>query len=165
MIKSTATIHQLEVFEKDEFIKKIFYPWVYIREALCIGHNLPFDLSRLATCWGEAKDKFYGGFWLTLCNCRHDDSCFDHPPVRIKSLGGKKALLDFRTQRKPSKKISRYRGRFLDTATFGLALLGPGDASLLGMGKRFKVDVRKIEEEVDHGAAITETCFKHPHQS
>lgn len=157
IIKRFAAIHQLEVFEKDDFIKKIFYPWVYTREALCIGHNLPFDLSRLATCWGEAKDKFYGGFWLTLCNCRHDDSCFDHPPVRIKSLGGKKALFDFRTQRKPSKKINRYRGRFLDTATFGRALLGPGDATLSGMGKRFKVDVRKMEEEVDHGAIITET--------
>lgn len=161
IIKNFAAIHQLEVFEKDDFIIKIFYPWVYTREALCIGHNLPFDLSRLATGWGEAKDKFYGGFWLTLCACRHDDSCFDHAPVRIKSLGGKKALFDFRTLRKPSKKVNHYRGRFLDTATFGKALLGPGDTSLTGMGKRFKAQVLKIEADIGHGKIITEEYLRY----
>ncbi|WP_394808650.1 hypothetical protein [Nitrosomonas sp.] len=156
IIKSFVATYDLELFKKDVFICKIFYPWIYKREALCIGHNLPFDLSRLATYWGEAKEKFYGGFWLTLCNCRQDDSCFDHPPIRIKALGGKKALFDFRTQRKPSKKVNRYRGRFLDTSTFGKALLGPGDTTLYGMGKRFKARSLKMEEEIDHGEIITE---------
>lgn len=156
-----AELKNLKLYEKDDFIRKVFYPWVYIRQALCIGHNLPFDLSRLATRWGEAKGKFYGGFWLTLCNCRHDDSCFDHPPVRTKSLGSKKALIDFRTQHKPSRKINRYRGRFLDTSTFGKALLGPGDISLAGMGKRFKARVFKMDGEVDHGETITEQYLQY----
>ncbi|SFF03391.1 DNA polymerase domain-containing protein [Nitrosomonas sp. Nm166] len=157
ILQQFAQLHNLKIYEKDDFIRKVFYPWVYQRQALCIGHNLPFDLSRLATCWGEAKGKFYGGFWLTLCNCRSDDSCFDHPPVRVKSLGGKKALFDFRSQRKPSRKMNRYRGRFLDTATFGRALLGPGDASLAGMGKRFKASILKMEGDIEHGGPLTET--------
>ncbi|SEF99455.1 DNA polymerase domain-containing protein [Nitrosomonas ureae] len=161
IIKSFAATHDIELLVRDDFICKILYPWVYKREALCIGHNLPFDLSRLATYWGEAKEKFYGGFWLTLCSCREDDSCFDHPPIRIKTLGGKKALFDFRTQRKPSKKVNRYRGRFLDTSTFGKALLGPGDTTLSGMGKRFKARVEKMGEEVNHGEVITETYLKY----
>ncbi len=156
-----ATQHNLKVYEKADFIRKVFYPWVYKRQALCIGHNLPFDLSRLSTCWGEAKGKFYGGFWLTLCNCRNDDSCFDHPPVRVKSLGGKKALFDFRTQRKPSGRINRYRGRFLDTATFGRALLGPGGGSLVAMGKRFKAHTSKMEGDVNHGARLTKTYLSY----
>lgn len=128
---------------------------------MCIGHNLPFDLSRLATRWGDAKDKFYGGFWLTLCNCRNTDYCFDHPPIRIKSLGSKKALIDFRSQHKPSKAINRYRGRFLDTSTFGKALLGPGDISLAGMGKRFKANVHKQKEEVEHGEIIDQKYLQY----
>lgn len=161
IIKSFAATYHLEIFEKNDFIRKIFYPWVYTREALFIAHNVPFDISRLATCWGEAKSDFYGGFWFTLCNCRNDDSCFDHPPVRIKSLGGKKVLIDFRTQHKPSGKINRFRGQFLDTSTFGKALLGPGDISLTGMGRRFKARVLKMEEEVDHGEMISEKYLQY----
>ncbi|SFF01597.1 hypothetical protein [Nitrosomonas sp. Nm166] len=157
LLQQFAQLHNLQLYEKEGFISKVFYPWVYLRYALCIGHNLPFDLSRLATCWGEAKSKFYDGFWLTLCDCRTDDSCFDHPPIRIKSLGGKKALFDFRALRKPSRKVNRYRGRFLDTATFGRALLGPGDSTLAGMGKRFKAFLLKMEGNVEHGGPLTET--------
>ncbi|SFM86951.1 DNA polymerase domain-containing protein [Nitrosomonas communis] len=164
IMKRYADLHKLKVYDEFDFIRKVFYPWVYQKQALCIGHNLPFDLSRLATCWGEAKSKFYGGFWLTLCDCRHDDSCFDHPPVRVKSLGNKKALFDFRSQRKPSGKINRYRGRFLDTTTFGRALLGPGDPSLAGMGKRFKANVQKKEGDVAHGAPLSETYLRYATQ-
>lgn len=156
VLQCFATLHQLKVYETADFIRKVFYPWVYTKQTLCIGHNLPFDLSRLATCWGKAKGQFYGGFWLTLCNCRPDDSCFDHPPVRVKALGGKKALFDFRSQRKPSGKVNRYRGRFLDTATFGRALLGPGDSSLAAMGKRFKAKTLKMDGGPDHGGLLTE---------
>lgn len=161
VLQQFTSQYNLRIYEKADFIRKVFYPWVYQRQALCIGHNLPFDLSRLATCWGEAKGQFYGGFWLTLCDCRVDDSCFDHPPVRIKSLGGKKALFDFRTLRKPSGKTNRYRGRFLDTVTFGRALLGPGDVSLAGMGKRFKADTLKAKEEVEHGSSLTENYLNY----
>lgn len=161
ILQEFAALHQLKIYEKDDFIRKIFYPWVYQKQALCIGHNLPFDLSRLATCWGDAKSKFHGGFWLTLCNCRNDDSCFDHPPIRIKSLGGKKALFDFRTQRKPSGKVNRYRGRFLDTTTFGRALLGPRDSSLADMGKRFKANILKMEGDVDHGGPLNEIYLRY----
>ncbi|GJL73399.1 MAG: hypothetical protein NMNS01_25980 [Nitrosomonas sp.] len=161
ILKQFAIQNNLKVYEKADFIRKVFYPWIYQQQALCIGHNLPFDLSRLATCWGEAKGQFYGGFWLTLCDCRYDDSCFDHPPVRVKSLGGKKALFDFRSQRKPSGKISRYRGRFLDTATFGRALLGPGDSSLAAMGKRFKTKIRKKDGDVEHGNLLNEMYLRY----
>lgn len=161
ILQQFACEHNLKTYEKSDFIRQVFYPWIYQRRALCIGHNLPFDLSRLATCWGNAKSKFLGGFWLTLCDCRNDDSCFDHPPIRIKSLGGKKALFDFRSQRKPSGKINRYRGKFLDTTTFGSALLGPGDPSLSGMGKRFKAHILKMEGDVDHGGPLNETYLRY----
>jgi hypothetical protein len=112
------------------FSRKVFYPWVYREGALCIGHNLPYDLSRLATRWGTIdRGPFAGGFRLTLCDCGHD-ICLSHPPIRIKHLGAHKNRIDFRavSGRLPSgqKTGKTYRGKFLDTMTLGRALLGPG---------------------------------------
>ena len=152
-LKQYARVHGMRTCETAEFIKKVFYYWVYERHALCIGHNLPFDLSRLATDWGEAKKTFYGGFWLKLCDCikndsdsKHEGNCRDHPAILIKTLGSKKTRMRFR---------SRKDGRFLDTCTFGLALLGPGDPTLEGMGKRFKAATLKQAWAGEHGGRIT----------
>ena len=112
-----AQQHGMQVYKKDAFVKRVFYFWVYRCQALCIGHNLPFDLSRLATSWGEAKKTFYGGFWLKLCDCSADVEREWHPPILIKTIGSKKAMMRFR---------SRKNGRFLDTGTFGGHFSGRG---------------------------------------
>ncbi len=36
----------VEVIAVNEFISKVFFPWLLKNQALCIGFNLPFDLSR-----------------------------------------------------------------------------------------------------------------------
>lgn len=151
-----AQRHGTRVYERAKFIKEVFYFWVYTCQALCIGHNLPFDLSRLATSWGDANDNFYGGFWLKLCDCEHEGGCAFHPPLRIKTLGSKKVMMQFRALSTPnSKRKARKNGRFLDTLTFGRALLGPGDPSLEGMGKRFRAGTRKRAWAGKHGGPIT----------
>jgi len=54
-----------------DFVKKVFYKWVYKEQALCIGHNIAFDVTRLATEWGAAMGDLRGGFTFKLCDCPH----------------------------------------------------------------------------------------------
>lgn len=148
------------------FIDNIFYKWVYHNEALCIAHNLPFDLSRLALKVGAARKFYKGGFTFQLCKCVNHEgeeypTCFQHPPIRIKHLSANKNFIGFQQPKavdKSGKIINAERKdtKFLDTKTLGKALLGascPG--SLYEMGKRFKADVLKhIADE--HGKITPE---------
>jgi len=134
-----------------DFVKDAFYRWVYYRRALCVGHNLSFDLARLPTSSKKGRGSFAGGFSLKLCDCNYK-RCVNHPPVRIKQVARHKCLMDFQTVNLKGKD---YKGAFLDTATFGLALLGNDqDPSLKAMGKKFKARVRKKESPV-HGETLT----------
>jgi hypothetical protein len=158
-----------------EFID-YFYEWAYRRGALCIGHNLPFDLSRLAITWKRANGRFRGGFTLTLCACARarGKSCFDHPPIRIKKLGPHKAWIAFQNVKPAAraggaKQTSRFyaaqrqESRFLDTATLGRALLGPANLSLAGLGKRFNAAIRKASADA-HGVELTPQYLRYARQ-
>jgi hypothetical protein len=138
---------KLTVRTPEAFITEVFYPWAYQRQALVIGHNLFFDLTRFATEWGPGAKRFRGGFYLKLCSCKHR-TCWRHPPLQYKSLGRFKGLYQFRSVTLPTtavgkRAIKRYKGRFVDTATLGRALLGPGDMSLKGLGLRAMAKILK----------------------
>jgi hypothetical protein len=148
-----------------EFVRDVFYRWMYQYEALCIGHNLAFDLSRLTTRWGAIdKGAYAGGFWLTLCDCGVDE-CHFHPPLRLKHLGPAKNRYGLRIPHKPvpgsggviDRTWKPYEGKFLDTMTLGRALLGPGRLNLRGLGERAGVleDKLKINWEGQHGGQLT----------
>jgi hypothetical protein len=170
--------HIHHVMTREEFVTDAFYRYGYFRRALIIGHNLPFDISRLATkvtqagggrghatSAGAMTTDFYGGFSLKLCQCHADKNCLYHPSVRVKQFGSKKAFIAFQKVPhyvkawvhgdKTRRKQSGYTGKFLDTATLGLALLGPGDTSLKGMGKRFQADILKTDTD-EHGDTLTD---------
>jgi hypothetical protein len=153
LIRAYAEEHDLLCLTRAEFID-FLYEWVYRHEALGIGHNLPFDLSRLATDWVAAQQDFRGGFTFKLCDCPYGMRCFDHPPIRIKMLARYEARIAFQrckplARTDDGQRKSRFYasnetvGRFLDTATLGKALLGPGDLSLDGLGRRLKIANRK----------------------
>ena len=57
---------RLALLTRHDFLWKVFYPLAYKAHALIVGFNLPFDLTRLASGWGEARGRFYGGFSLVL---------------------------------------------------------------------------------------------------
>ncbi len=143
-----------------DFVRNTFYRWIYKEQALCIGHNAAFDLTRLATEWGAARGDFRGGFTFKLCDCPHKQ-CFAHPSLSVKHVGAPKNLYEFRasgrldTHGKPAKGTPR--GHVLDTMTLGRAVLGPGQLDLYGLAKRAGVpaDKRKVRWDGDHGGAIT----------
>jgi len=138
---------KMRVKTAEEFVTDVFYRWAYAYHALVIAHNLFFDLTRFATAWGPGAKRFRGGFYLKLCSCPHK-ACWRHPPINYKSLGRFKGLYQFRSVTLPprmtgKRAVKQYKGQFLDTATVGRALLGPGDMSLKGLGVRAKAKVIK----------------------
>jgi hypothetical protein len=173
LAQSSAEEQGLLCLTRAEFID-FFYEWAYRREALCIGHNLPFDLSRLATDWAAAQRDFRGGFTLKLCDRPYGMRCFDHPPVRIKMLARYKARIAVQkgkplARNNGDEKKSRFyatkvtAGRFLDTATLGRALLGPGNLTLRGLCQRFNTTVRKAKADA-HGVRLTQEYLDHARQ-
>lgn len=163
------------------FIKRQFYYWVHEKRALCVGHNLPFDLSRLATTWGPGGKDYTNGFKLVLCDCveqwkaRHPgvredlqpDDCQFHPYLRIRKLGSKKAKYAFRIVRQDIENAAKpYAGEFLDTVTLGRALLGPGDLSLQGLCRRTGVPESegKFDAENRHGKLLCDQYINYAFQ-
>jgi hypothetical protein len=139
---------QLEVILVSDFIKRLFYPGVYESDALCIGFNLPFDISRLAiqppTNRGPgARDRFIF--------CLSKDKKW--PRIRVQHLNSRAALIDFAAVSEKIQPLGTRRGYFLDVRTLAGALLS-GGWSLHRLSHELDVEHKKEESE-RHGEAIT----------
>jgi hypothetical protein len=147
-----------------QFVNDVFYPWAYWQGALVVGHNLPFDLSRLAVDWqaGRWKDgnRWASGFTLHLCDCERPTNrngkplpCFDHQPIRIRHISRRVNFIQFQHNRVPSKMKDGRRapprslhedGYFVDTLTLGCGLREPRKgASQEGLSDVFGTSYQK----------------------
>ena len=126
-----------------EFVKK-FFRAAYKGRCLVVAFNFPFDISRIACDYYEARKRFKGGFSLGLW------SYFDpsgkelpsryRPCISIKHIDSKRALKAFTGRRKTDKedripegsKSGRqdeeyvFHGHFLDLRTLAFALTDRG---------------------------------------
>src|SRR5262249_54833093 len=92
-----------------QFVPKIFFPTVYELDALCVGVNLPFVLSRLAIGYRRARrGVMHGGFSFALSKDK------TKPRLRIKHLNKRAAFIQFA---KLGRKSAHGRGYFLDALT------------------------------------------------
>ncbi len=100
---------------RDDFINA-FMEYVYKRRAVCIGFNLPFDISRIAKSYNTSKiDKGAFSFKLT-----DDKRC---PRIFIKHLNSKHSFIRFIPPfAKNRKNRNKYRGVFVDLKTLTFAL-------------------------------------------
>jgi len=117
--RAYGTVHRLTVYTRTEFVEKIFYPEVYVQGALCVGFNLPFDLSRIAVQANPGKGKHRRSFRLKL------SFRVDLPDLRIESISSRAAFIQFA----PKMKLQDWErpffpGRFLDLSTLTSALTG-----------------------------------------
>jgi hypothetical protein len=158
----------ITILGKQDFITSVLYKYCYgygkhIIGARLIGHQLLYDLTRLATdVWTvdgdlvrgvvRGKDWARRGFSLKLCDCPFE-SCGYHPRIRVAKLGRFKMRYAFSQGSIPAKAATHdgqkrrkrtYTGRFLDTIPFGLALRKCKSAKLEDMGRIFGVKVRKL---------------------
>ena len=128
------------VSSKDEFVTRVFYPYVYEARAKCVGFDLPYELSRIASSWGTAR-KIQDAFSMKLV-----DGIPRLPAIRIKSINGNAAFIQFATplrtksekKKVPTRKV--YRGYFLDLKTIGYAMSNKSFDGIDDLARTFDVD-------------------------
>jgi len=128
---------------RTELVKEL-YRDAYKARCLIIGFNLPFDLSRIASDFTNARKRFAGGFSLGLWSY-FDKNHREHrhpyrPRLAIKHIDNKRSLKGF-TDRKDTDEVDRipegsttgvpeedyiFRGHFLDLRTLAFALTDRG---------------------------------------
>jgi hypothetical protein len=143
------------VSSKDEFVAKVFYPYVYEARAKCIGFDLPYELSRLAASWGTAR-KIQYAFSIKLV-----DGIPCLPAIKIKSINSNVAFIQFATPLRtksekkqiPTHKV--YRGYFLDLKTLGYAMSNKSFDGIDEVAKTFGVDTNLKNKK-----GITEDAIK-----
>src|SRR3989304_7250369 len=95
------------------FVDEIFLPEVYDGQTLCVGFNLPFDLSRLAINFGYGRKSNREAFSFKLSENKK------YPRLIIKSLDSTKSFIRFGTSKLTTR---QYQGNFLDLRTLSFAL-------------------------------------------
>ena len=116
----------LRLITLEEFVDHVFYGIGYELRATIVGLNLPFDISRIAIGHASARgDDMRGGFSFRLSGDEHK------PPVQVKHLSQKAALIRFtaprrqrhaRSERKRGDYVPVRRGHFVDVRTLAAAL-------------------------------------------
>ncbi len=158
-LEQYARKHELRVLSREQFVEQVFIRVARDLRGLVVGHNLPFDLARLAIDDSppQSRDKsMRGGFSFQLS----DDA--KQSRVQIKRISAGAAFMRLtipagaspeRRNRRRGGKSRDHHGYFADTATLGGALLG-GRPSLEGLAKTLQTEAQKARE--DHGEALTE---------
>jgi len=125
-----------------------FIKWMYeamrYNHLLIVGHNLAYDLSRLATSWYEPKNRWAGGFGLTLSE--------HYPALLVKHIGYAKNLWGiakkyYRDKNGKVKVSTAYDSvHFVDTMTLSGAILGePVGLSRLGEKLNIPAHLQKFD--------------------
>jgi len=147
-LKSYTKKHSIPLYTLEEFVEDIFFPQVHQLKTLCIGFNLPFDLSRLAIRYSYARGSMNGGFSFQLS----ENMAF--PRIKIKHLDSTKAFIRF-----GSSLMGSFSGHFLDLKTLAVTLTDDKHITLDKACKIFKTKHRKLKE-IKHGK-ITEKYIEY----
>jgi hypothetical protein len=157
-IVSTEPPREISLLTRHEFAEKLFRAG-YKGRFVLTAFNFPFDASRVARDFADARGRFSGGFSLNLWSYNSDgDEKSDRfrPSICIKHIDSKRALKGFTGRRKPddvdlipegsttgkSEKGYIFRGHFLDLRTLAFALTDRG-YTLAGACEAFGVEHTK----------------------
>ncbi|MEM3442261.1 MAG: DNA polymerase [Candidatus Bathyarchaeia archaeon] len=147
ILREYAKASGLKLLSRQEFVDKVFWPEVWELGTLCVGFNLPFDLSRLAIsvktfACGEHESEF---------ELRLSDSTYK-PTILIKPIDSRKAFISLRFPTRPKRQSERIpfrQGRFLDLRTLVFALTNESH-SLESACELYQVEHGK-ERAAEHG--------------
>lgn len=140
--------YSIALYELKEFLEKIFFPQVYQLKALCVGFNLPFDLSRLAISYGYCRGNMNGGFSFKLSKNK------EFPRIKIKHLDNTKSFIKFGKSFKEN-----FQGHFLDLKTLAVTLTDDKHITLEKACEIFKTKHRKLKN-ITHGK-VTEKYIEY----
>lgn len=144
--------NNINLYPVRKFIDDIFYPEIYELKTLCIGYNLPFDLSRLAISFNTSKKRGeHNAFSFKLSEDK------ENPRLIIKHNDRNSSFIKFTNGfswdrgnfRHNRNKPKKFRGNFLDLKTLTFALTNKSH-SLESACNKFKTETRKIRSET-HG--------------
>jgi hypothetical protein len=130
--------HDLFLLTRHQFVDKLFKN-AYKGRCLLIAFNFPFDISRVACNFANARGRFAGGFSLDLWSYLQGRNRF-RPSICIKHIDSKRALKGFTRRKDPDEEDLipegsttgtkeedyAFRGHFLDLRTLAFALNGSG---------------------------------------
>jgi len=134
--------HGVSLLTRHEFVERLFRA-AYKGRFLLAAFNFPFDISRVACDFTNARRRFAGGFSLDLWSYHKDNSERRdqfRPSICIKHIDSKRALKGFTGRRKPDEedripegsttgkpeKDYVFHGHFLDLRTLAFALTDRG---------------------------------------
>ena len=126
--------HDVSLLTRDQFVNKLFKN-AYKGRCLLIAFNFPFDISRVACNFANARGRFTGGFSLDLWSYADGRNRF-RPSICIKHIDSKRALKGFTRRKDPDEEDLipegsttgqqeedyAFRGHFLDLRTLAFAL-------------------------------------------
>ena len=126
--------HDVSLLTRDQFVDKLFKN-AYKGRCLLIAFNFPFDISRVACNFANARGRFAGGFSLDLWSYLEGRNRF-RPSICIKHIDSKRALKGFTRRKDPDEEDLipegsttgqqeedyAFRGHFLDLRTLAFAL-------------------------------------------
>ncbi|MDA0525458.1 DNA polymerase [Methanococcoides alaskense] len=144
--EKTFSVHakknDISLYLLEEFIDDVFYPEIFGLHTLCVGFNLPFDISRISMRVGDSRGRNKGGFTFYLSENKFN------PPIIIKKMGGAHTFKF--TTTKENKGTEYFSGYFLDAQTLAEVLLQSKHISLAKAGEKLNTPIRKMEGIV-HG--------------
>jgi hypothetical protein len=128
------TAHDISLLTRSEFLRNFFHN-AYRGRCLVAAFNFPFDASRLAYNFSNARGRFAGGFSLDLWSHLGSRNRF-RPSICIKHIDSKRALKGFTRRQEPDEEDMIpegsttgekdegyvFRGHFLDLRTLAFAL-------------------------------------------
>jgi hypothetical protein len=133
----------LPLLTRAEFVDRLYFA-AYKGHCLLVAFNSPFDISRVAFDFSNARGRFTGGFslglWSYIDKQGHEKPNQYRPRVAIKHIDNKRALKGFTARNEPDRtdlipESSRtgkpelgyvFRGHFLDLRTLAFALTDRG---------------------------------------
>jgi hypothetical protein len=136
-VKSFPPKLKLKLYSRSEFVEKVFWRAVK-NEAIIVGFNLPFDLSRIAVNWRTGRN----GSWSLILSLRRSQKTGTIEPnpersrVRIRSKDSQSAFISLTYPLRPNEwpKTSC----FLDLHTLAFALFAE-NLGLDNLCKKLKV--------------------------
>jgi hypothetical protein len=153
VLRAYAEEHEeIRLLSLSDFIEEVFYYYVYDLRALCVGFNLPFDISRIALGHDSARRAMKGGFTFLLSDKR------SRPRIQIKHLNSRTSLIRFgwlwkqltpRGMRKRGIVVGPHRGFFLDVKSLAGGILGDS-WSLKRLAEHLRTPHQKLETDY-HG--------------
>src|SRR5256712_3740946 len=138
VVGAEESLPRLSLLTRLQFVDKIFRA-AYKGRCLLVAFNFPFDISRVACNFTNARRRFAGGFSLDLWSYLEGRNRF-RPSICIKYIDSKRALKGFTRRQEPDEEDLipegsttgakeedyAFRGHFLDLRTLAFALTDKG---------------------------------------